>query len=651
MPGLINLQTDLKSLTYGFDRPNLGSSGQPFITKGIPDELSSRGPDVLLRDGAIRRGIEDVGRIGKFLTTPKGLIFIANQNSLAAQNPKIPGDPRNFYTPTSTLAQLPVNAIGGHLNLLGLDPTSNRNRYIDLYTKNYSSVNTNRLTLLHKLKIGDAPYVNNNPNFNTTSILNIGGDLLSSLENIPTSIIDSVEVNKLGIDNNDPNLLLNYRGGPGAELGILGRTKIKRTSYTIGSKGFFLPFPTDADTNNIKEYQVGRSRPLEYGRDVGQINLNNLLGVSKKEYLSQVVNREIPNDNYDKSTVEDLQKFSPEGDGQTAFIGPLTKNTTLTLDPLLATLVERKQLLRKPFNFAYPLQRGASTSYWFNSTTINSSSAPGNALGEAGLNPANLSPDTLDEFIGYNWSREGDGKKTDTKTYGPEKDSGNKTLSTDPIDSALNPTPSTGRAPKYKNNFKRFKFASPETGRVNQPFSGYDMGPDQFFPFHLKIINADNPSIVDQHIYFQSIIDNFSEQVSPKYDSYKYVGRGYPFQKYTGMERDISLSMTLVANNEITLELLHANISTLTRYLAPNYSEKGYLRGNFFKLTLGDYYVDLPGVVKNFSWSPIREVGTAPGKDVFKAIKIDSFEFTPIADNNNNIVDLNSNFINYSYLG
>ena len=34
---LIDLKTDLKSLTYGTDRPGGGSSKEPFITEPIPE--------------------------------------------------------------------------------------------------------------------------------------------------------------------------------------------------------------------------------------------------------------------------------------------------------------------------------------------------------------------------------------------------------------------------------------------------------------------------------------------------------------------------------------------------------------------------------------------------------------------------------------
>ena len=44
---LVTLKTDLKSLKYGKDRPDGGSSNQPFMVKDLPDDNSVYGRDGL----------------------------------------------------------------------------------------------------------------------------------------------------------------------------------------------------------------------------------------------------------------------------------------------------------------------------------------------------------------------------------------------------------------------------------------------------------------------------------------------------------------------------------------------------------------------------------------------------------------------------
>jgi hypothetical protein len=81
--------------------------------------------------------------------------------------------------------------------------------------------------------------------------------------------------------------------------------------------------------------------------------------------------------------------------------------------------------------------------------------------------------------------------------------------------------------------------------------------------------------------------------------------------------------------------------------MAPNYSNAGYMRGNFVKLTFGDYLNSTPGIINGFTLNPIFEAGfdITEGKQLPKAIKISGFNFTPIADNKNRVINKNSSFI------
>ena len=156
---LIDLRTDLKSLKYGSDRPGGGDSNEPFIQNDIND------PSLIIRDnniqdgfirggisGAIKSSATDLKRITKFLTTkPQGPLFIARQIGLQLSNPRVERRSGPFGTafggllePTriynaglNTLAQIPVNAFGGHFKRHGLQP------FIDERTMYESVVRSN----------------------------------------------------------------------------------------------------------------------------------------------------------------------------------------------------------------------------------------------------------------------------------------------------------------------------------------------------------------------------------------------------------------------------------------------------------------------------------------------------------------------------
>ena len=101
-----------------------GSSKEPFVTDSINSTPGDTGgPDFLLRANTLSRTGDDLSRIGQFMISPKGLQFAAKQNVLSRSGVRVQSssdisfNPINdgVYLPTSTLAQVAVNAEGGHL--------------------------------------------------------------------------------------------------------------------------------------------------------------------------------------------------------------------------------------------------------------------------------------------------------------------------------------------------------------------------------------------------------------------------------------------------------------------------------------------------------------------------------------------------------
>jgi hypothetical protein len=209
-----------KSKQYGHDRPDNGSSNEPYITKEIPDGRIYGGRDFLLRDGVLTAGViaDDVSRITQFLfdtKSPSGLLFTTKQILLERQNPKTPYSQR-VYNPLSTILQTGVVALGGHLNKQGLLPfersyyTGGRDGYF--YTTQVSSTGDrpiNRLYGLYSTKIL------NNPQNST------GANLIYN------------------VDTFDPNILISYSGGPHGPFGKT-RIRLQNKSNTAGQV-FSLP--------------------------------------------------------------------------------------------------------------------------------------------------------------------------------------------------------------------------------------------------------------------------------------------------------------------------------------------------------------------------------------------------------------------------
>lgn len=252
--GLIDLKTDLKSLKYGHDRPGGGDSGQPYIKtnintvdSGINKLRLTTFDDGLIRGGAIgvlNSSITDTLRISKFLVDfPKGPLFIAKQVGLQLSNPRletrklpsssspflnfianavntiqdiVPGPTRLYNLGINTLAQVPINAIGGHINRHGILPIQNENtKYIKVVYNNNQNGQNRLENLLNGFNLG------NGDDKRTLQSSNKFKKFINAVTSAATGNIPSST--ELVIDS--------YLGGPGSTYGI-GSTLIKRYDVT-----------------------------------------------------------------------------------------------------------------------------------------------------------------------------------------------------------------------------------------------------------------------------------------------------------------------------------------------------------------------------------------------------------------------------------
>jgi hypothetical protein len=310
---LLDLKTDLKSIKYGQDRADGGSSGQPYIKtdintvdKGINKLRFGNFDEGLVRGGVIgmlNSSITDTLRIGKFLTdTPKGPLFIIKQVGLQLSNPRLEtiklstpsssgflgsvaklydrindkvglGPTRIYNLGINTLAQVPINGIGGHIVRHGLLPVADPSKYYEAVVTHNNENGTNRLELLAtKFGLG-------NPNYKEVS----GG-------------------NKLIIDD--------YIGGPGSVYGI-GTTLINRAKNRDTSDNSRI-----RDAFNYSEYQAGKTRISgSLGTGVAEVKIKDT-----KDFRISNITGSIYN-----PTKFDNSKF-PELDG--SFISNIAKGIT-----------------------------------------------------------------------------------------------------------------------------------------------------------------------------------------------------------------------------------------------------------------------------------------------------------------------------------
>lgn len=292
--------------------PNRNSWGnatdQPYILRGIQRKDSRKRipqrwgfgsgfDDGLVRGGivtAVDRAAHDALRIGKFLISPKGLLFNVKQVGLQLTNPKVeknillPGPlgrrTRIYNLGVNTLAQVAGNFAGLHVprhGIFGLTPPLDNPAKYEKVVKGRNK----------QSKIPSGPGLINKPfTLLNNRLIQLTGDLIKpETKNLP-GIGQLVK----GL----PIPLLSGIAGPKSVYGI-GVTNIRRYADTRKHNEFYTPPLTgNSDINQGEVGDVGKYAALSYGSLNSAAKRSNkkipndfrrdvpLFAVQQQEYLS-----------------------------------------------------------------------------------------------------------------------------------------------------------------------------------------------------------------------------------------------------------------------------------------------------------------------------------------------------------------------------
>lgn len=123
--------------------------------------------------------------------------------------------------------------------------------------------------------------------------------------------------------------------------------------------------------------------------------------------------------------------------------------------------------------------------------------------------------------------------------------------------------------------------------------------------FRIKVYDNDrklNPKGTSYGVYmvFRAYISNIKRSVIPKWDAYKYVGRGESFYAYDGFTETVSINFVIAASTRAEMKPLYQKLNYLISTLTPDYSQAGLMRGNIAELTIGDFLLYQPGIITAF---------------------------------------------------
>jgi hypothetical protein len=120
--------------------------------------------------------------------------------------------------------------------------------------------------------------------------------------------------------------------------------------------------------------------------------------------------------------------------------------------------------------------------------------------------------------------------------------------------------------------------------------------------FRFESIDNDNPE-KSIFIIFRSFLSSITDNYSPTWNPHKYLGRGEKVYTYSGFDRSISFSFkTAVQTREETKPIIQ-KLNFLASNTAPDFNTAGRMRGPFMRLTIGDYFVSLPGFISSLTYT------------------------------------------------
>jgi len=585
-----------------------------------PREMGDGILDGFTRGGILvagKRAIQDTARIGKFLLTGNGLRFVTTQIGLQKMNPRIQeGDPGGIggflgnlgeqyfntdfglkainrtYNPLNTLAQIPVNFSGIHLNRAGVDPTiPEEATYINLhgegkkfdgdiagtFDSRKGLVGGNRLLGLAKthLNLDTEGFEPQTEEFD--GLFDLGGlfnNISDFINNTGPQISDF-----LGFTNSQTLAapLYEYNGGPMSSAG-LGKTTIKRYEITSGdldTRGNPLTFSgiiQQNSYNNLNLPNFDRYRYYLY-EDQNMGDRNPLTGINSSITPTGIFKTRLPEPG--KLTSGYIESFTQEVDPNNRV------SATTPTDYIQITdegFGRAEGQIKDPHLLEY--KSGLE-----NEDHIDNVSTPRYTDSQI-LDDPNVS--------GYITNIFSTKDKTETKTYHIASRVGIGEPGRD-----FTGKKSNNYSVAVGDNTWRSDALNLLDIQENEAIGGLDLAAARdLIRFRFELVDTDNPDQAD-YLFFRAFLDSFGDSFKSSWDSVKYSGRGEDLFTYKGFSRDIGLSFKIAAQSSAEMKPLYRKLNYLASTTAPDYGDGGRIRGNYIRLTVGDYLNSQPGFITN----------------------------------------------------
>ena len=629
------------------------ATDQPFIVRDIGSNWSlfSSGPGPkfgidLIRGGvgtAINRSLVDFLRIGKFLISPKGLLFIAKNVGMQLTNPKMQidnvigiGANRVYALGLPTLAQSLTNAIGIHLVRHGLGPlngTLPKNaRYEDnifnmenraaqaasggaakkaLSEAGFDSPDTSELTNQSDVNFDPAsgtptPLGKGNPR-TKSRLAFLQTDLKSGLlavsdadgkgagkADILTGAIAQGVASLTGGMSKASIARLSDKGffGPNSVYGI-GGTTIFRSRVGIGVSAHEETGGTYADSRFLKGYQNAI--------DPFDKTAINSPSVARQYDTPDPGNRY--SDKNGSNTYDDMTLANEEGTAG----GENSSQLALRMfainneeDPQ----PENSSYVTSDGHSPFPTVDESNLYYSHNQRlrryeTLAYGQIPKNQdrIGHKLMDFREMLPNDNKNFQqpnggdteGLPWGGQdmvtrfgADYGKITTADGGATADRSNRLFDLGYDDEVVN------------NEGRTLQQANTEAADYSDTF-------EDLIKFRFS---SKRPGVAEESLQFRAYLSGISDSFNFSWQDISYVGRTTPTYLFQSIERAASFEFKLYSMTRAELEANYKRLNRFVQFISPEF-KSGLPVGPLIKLTIGDWWVENPFIVDSFSMTPV----------------------------------------------
>ena len=554
--GLIDLQTDLKTLKYGSD--------EPYVTKDINNPQQSSGIV-----NQVDKRVDDLTRISKLLTDTPGVKFTANQaflqqegfsdkinkrkiedgNSLGGAVLREVGQTAKKVSQVigSTLAQVPVNGTGTHFvhgfrNDTYLQDSNQRSNFAQFFGA--GGVEGAPLALRGEKIVEDgspeqgltAYKVNDTKKSNFDKQAQNQQDKKGFFTgNISkNTYYEKSTLNNPLVGQDKDYIKSNYSSKERQEVAKNGGQII---ADNLNQEGYNQHGP--AATSSIKDKQSV----------VGDLTQNTFYEKDTTEDQFAAQDKDYLNSNYSTKERQEIVK-----NGDTLLADNLNQEGYNQYGPAATSSLERKQSIfdtqdsnrerkQSPSTKLQDFRQQNTTTYSFDYSSKNINREQRVGLGNQGkkiqIDPEQLytktDPDTVDKINALG---------------------------------ALDSKPSA------------------EDSR-------------DFISLNFQVLTPESTKF----LYFRAYLDSFSDSFNADWSSTKYLGRAENMYTYNGFDRGVSLGFKIAASTREEMRPIYQKINYLASTTAPTYGEGTFMKGTLVKVTVGDYLYEVPAVINSVQYS------------------------------------------------